>query len=901
MSERDSEVCTFPVLQGVLSLVLQMQRHLRCLLPPVPSASCGVCSAQAAACGQCACRGGRPVFPRPPVLLPSRRRSVSFVASVIMPCRERERKGVSFASVRDWKGCFKDAPALKSQTPPRSDQQVTSEALRRTLGTGTAKGQEVPNPLCVVFVPELVMLLEWWSGTECIIHTDPQAYPNFGKENAIVVLNHKFEIDFLCGWSLAERFGVLGGSKVLAKKELAYVPIIGWMWYFTEMVFCERRWEQDRATVSRSLLRLRDYPETYFFLIHCEGTRFTEKKHRISMQVAQAKGLPSLKHHLLPRTKGFAITVKSLRNVGKDRLAPPRGLQRPPAAGPDPADAACGALTRRSARRGLHPGAAAVSAAGFSAHPLKHSPCRVVRCVHAIRGGCGGAPSGPAPWAAPGSSAVRGFSFRERKAVVNNENPTLLGVLNGKKYHADLYVRVNPTPEKGHRSGGDAASPRAPLRLGAASEPSMHGVRYPVAVMSLSPRVVLLLLVWRRIPLEEVPEDEDQCSAWLHKLYQQKVSGGGGAGREWPVLKARVPKPSPRTVSATPLCPPAQHTRSRVLGLCVPHVCDLSQLGWGQCVARASTCLFGPACELTYATRTTHTHELCTGPADVLYWLRAGTAPLHFQRPLSRRRQGGQRARPGCWPAPWSGCRRARLGPGPSRACVETDRTGVWGAGRPAAGGPRCPGGTCSDCRAGTPHGPCPGLDFLPSSLPDLEAGRLPRLGEHEGADPGRSGAWHQRRAPRLRPGLSWAFAGWPGAARSPRACRSRSEGAARLWHSPGGPARARSRVWGSGLLCPQDAFQEEYCRTGTFPETPMVPPRRPWALVNWLFWASLLLYPFFRFLVSMISSGSSLTLASFVLVLFVASMGVRWMIGVTEIDKGSAYGDMDSKQTHGD
>ncbi|XP_048970163.1 1-acyl-sn-glycerol-3-phosphate acyltransferase delta isoform X2 [Canis lupus baileyi] len=319
---------------------------------------------------------------------------------------------------------------------------------------------------------ELVMLLEWWSGTECVIHTDPQAYPKYGKENAIVVLNHKFEIDFLCGWSLAERFGVLGGSKVLAKKELAYVPIIGWMWYFTEMVFCTRKWEQDRKTVSKSLLHLRDYPEKYFFLIHCEGTRFTEKKHQISMQVAQAKGLPSLKYHLLPRTKGFAITVRSLRNV--------------------------------------------VSA--------------VYDCT---------------------------LNFR------NNENPTLLGVLNGKKYHADLYVR--------------------------------------------------------RIPLEEVPEDEDECSAWLHKLYQEK------------------------------------------------------------------------------------------------------------------------------------------------------------------------------------------------------------------------------------------------------------------------------------------DAFQEEYYRTGTFPETPMVPPRRPWTLINWLFWASLLLYPFFRFLINMISSGSSLTLASFVLVFFVASMGVRWMIGVTEIDKGSAYGNIDSKQKRSD
>lgn len=54
------------------------------------------------------------------------------------------------------------------------------------------------------------------------------------------------------------------GSKVLAKKELAYVPIIGWMWYFTEMVFCTRKWEQDRKTVAKSLLHLRDYPEKYF-------------------------------------------------------------------------------------------------------------------------------------------------------------------------------------------------------------------------------------------------------------------------------------------------------------------------------------------------------------------------------------------------------------------------------------------------------------------------------------------------------------------------------------------------------------------------------------------------------------------------------------------------------------
>ncbi|XP_015237469.1 PREDICTED: 1-acyl-sn-glycerol-3-phosphate acyltransferase delta [Cyprinodon variegatus] len=222
---------------------------------------------------------------------------------------------------------------------------------------------------------QMVAVLEWWSGTECTLYTDPKSYQLYGKENAIVVLNHAFEIDFLCGWTFCERFGVLGSSKVLAKQELSYVPVIGWMWYFLEIVFCKRKWEEDRTNVARSLQNLRDYPENYWFLLHCEGTRFTPKKHQISMQVAESKGLPQLKYHLLPRTKGFYITVQNLRGT-----------------------------------------------------------------VAAIYDST--------------------LNFR------NNEAPTLLGILNGKKYHADLYVR--------------------------------------------------------RIPLESVPEDESECAAWLHKLYQEK-------------------------------------------------------------------------------------------------------------------------------------------------------------------------------------------------------------------------------------------------------------------------------------------------------------------------------------------------------------------------------------------
>ncbi|KAK2089804.1 1-acyl-sn-glycerol-3-phosphate acyltransferase gamma [Saguinus oedipus] len=118
------------------------------------------------------------------------------------------------------------------------------------------------------------MLLEWWSCTECTLFTDQATVERFGKEHAVIILNHNFEIDFLCGWTMCERYGVLGSSKVLAKKELLYVPLIGWTWYFLEIVFCKRKWEEDRDTVIEGLRRLSDYPE-YMWVSARSGRRPT--------------------------------------------------------------------------------------------------------------------------------------------------------------------------------------------------------------------------------------------------------------------------------------------------------------------------------------------------------------------------------------------------------------------------------------------------------------------------------------------------------------------------------------------------------------------------------------------------------------------------------------------------
>jgi lysophosphatidic acid acyltransferase/lysophosphatidylinositol acyltransferase len=41
------------------------------------------------------------------------------------------------------------------------------------------------------------------------------------------------------------------------------------------------------------------------------------------MEVAEKKSLPKLKHHLLPRTKGFWVAVQNLRGTGAEPCRAP--------------------------------------------------------------------------------------------------------------------------------------------------------------------------------------------------------------------------------------------------------------------------------------------------------------------------------------------------------------------------------------------------------------------------------------------------------------------------------------------------------------------------------------------------------------------------------------------------
>ncbi|XP_029178967.1 1-acyl-sn-glycerol-3-phosphate acyltransferase gamma-like [Nylanderia fulva] len=168
--------------------------------------------------------------------------------------------------------------------------------------------------LCYSFYCQLVFMAEWWAGSDLILYIDKKDFDKyFGNEHGYLLMNHSYETDWLIGWLLCDRVRLLGNCKAYAKKSIQYIPTLGWAWKFAESIFLERSWEKDKENIKNQIKELVEYPDTMWLLLYPEGTRFTSKKLEASQKFAIEKGLPVLKYHLTPRTKGFTASIPHMR------------------------------------------------------------------------------------------------------------------------------------------------------------------------------------------------------------------------------------------------------------------------------------------------------------------------------------------------------------------------------------------------------------------------------------------------------------------------------------------------------------------------------------------------------------------------------------------------------------
>lgn len=160
-----------------------------------------------------------------------------------------------------------------------------------------------------------VNVVDRFTNLKCYVtFSDHETMSRYMKYSNLVIANHRYDIDWLVFWLLSDKFGLLGGDKALIKSDLLKVPVVGWGWALCDMIALKRSWTDDSEHLEKALECWLTY-EIAPLIVFAEGTRFTEAKHEVSMRFAEEKNLPlRLKHHLIPRTKGFALMARKIRS-----------------------------------------------------------------------------------------------------------------------------------------------------------------------------------------------------------------------------------------------------------------------------------------------------------------------------------------------------------------------------------------------------------------------------------------------------------------------------------------------------------------------------------------------------------------------------------------------------------
>lgn len=132
------------------------------------------------------------------------------------------------------------------------------------------------------------------------------------RENALVIANHQQMPDIPVVLSLARTKQRLGDVKFFAKKQLKWVPCLGWGMQFVGGLFIDRSWTVDADNIQRTFARLLEGRVPLWLISFVEGTRVTAAKLEKSRAFARSRGYAETRHVLVPRTKGFVASIRGL-------------------------------------------------------------------------------------------------------------------------------------------------------------------------------------------------------------------------------------------------------------------------------------------------------------------------------------------------------------------------------------------------------------------------------------------------------------------------------------------------------------------------------------------------------------------------------------------------------------
>lgn len=158
----------------------------------------------------------------------------------------------------------------------------------------------------------------WWSacdlGSQKIHHTQIHLSGDLlpKKENALIIVNHQSMTDIPALFRIAKKKERIGDLKFFVKDIIKYFPGVGWGMLFLNCLFIKRDWLADEKKIFRVFKKINAEQIPLWLVTFSEGTRITPENLKKSQVYAKKNGLPLFSHVLIPRTKGFIASVRSL-------------------------------------------------------------------------------------------------------------------------------------------------------------------------------------------------------------------------------------------------------------------------------------------------------------------------------------------------------------------------------------------------------------------------------------------------------------------------------------------------------------------------------------------------------------------------------------------------------------
>lgn len=136
--------------------------------------------------------------------------------------------------------------------------------------------------------------------------------PDIKKDNYLVISNHISVLDFVLINSVNKE--MFPHSKYAFKQVLRYVPIFYQGFILLKFLVLARNFELDKELIEDYISDIKREQHPIWFVLFCEGTRFSEKKKQASTEFCNGKGIKPFRNVLAPRYKGFGIFHRRLRN-----------------------------------------------------------------------------------------------------------------------------------------------------------------------------------------------------------------------------------------------------------------------------------------------------------------------------------------------------------------------------------------------------------------------------------------------------------------------------------------------------------------------------------------------------------------------------------------------------------